>query len=93
MNTLIITFELANQGHNFPQVVQKIKEYPSWARINTFCYLILTDSGVVQVRDHLASVMQPNDNLFVGVCPVPSAWRALPQDVAKWILENQAKHS
>lgn len=93
MKILIVTYDLINPGQNYGKLLQKIKAYDSWARLGGSSYLIATASTVVQVRDNLVTVLDLNDKLFVGTCPVPSAWRGLPQDVAKWILENQPKHS
>ena len=93
MKTLIITYDLVSPGQNYERLLQRIKAYGSWARLGGSAYLILTSSTVTQVRDALATVLDANDKLFVGTCPVPSAWHGLPQDVSKWILENQPKHS
>lgn len=93
MKTLIITYDLTEPGQNYEKLLKKIKSYSSWARLGGSSYLILTNSTVVQVRDDLKTVLDSGDKLFVGICPVPSAWHSLPEDVAKWILENQPKHS
>lgn len=93
MKTVIITYDLAIQGQNYEKLLQKINAYKYWARLGISSYLILTDSAVDQVRDNLQTVLGADDKLFVGTCPVPSAWVGLDQDVSKWILENQPKHS
>lgn len=93
MKTLIISYDLVKPGANYENLLQKIKAYPQWARLGGSAYLILTDHTVVKVRDNLITVLDVNDQLFVGTCPVPSAWRGLPDDVSKWILENQPKNS
>jgi hypothetical protein len=93
MKILIVTYDLLNPGQNYEKLIQKIKSYPAWARLGGSSYLIATDATVIQVRDNLGTVLDRNDKLFVGTCPVPSAWHGLPEDVAKWILENQPKHS
>jgi hypothetical protein len=93
MKILIITYDLINPGQNYEELLKKIKAYPGWARLGGSSYLISTDSNVEQVRNNLSTVLDSNDKLFVSSCPVPSAWHGLPDDVAKWILENQPKYS
>ena len=89
MNTLIITFDLVNAAVNYEMVVKKIRLHQHWARLGTSAYLIKTHLTVLQVRDDLRQALKNGDKLFVGVCPVPSAWHGQPEDVSKWILQNQ----
>jgi hypothetical protein len=91
MSTFIVTFELIQPALNQERLLQRIRAYPSWARVSLVSYLILTPETVVQVRDQLVGFLKPGDKLFVGNCPVPSAWHGQPEDVSKWILENQPK--
>jgi hypothetical protein len=93
MKILIVTYDLINPGQNYERLLQKIKAYPLWARLGGSCYLVAADATVVQVRDNLEPVLDRNDKLFVGTCPTPSAWHGLPEDVTRWILENQPKYS
>ena len=93
MKTLIVTYELVNPGHNYDKLLQRIKAYPLWAQLGGSSYLIVTDQTVVNVRDYLKPALDAKDKLFVSACPVPSAWFGLPEEVGKWILENQPKNS
>ena len=90
MNRVLnITYDLRNPGQNYEMLLQRIKKYPSWARLGGSSYLIFTDNSPQQVRDYLLPVLDNNDQLWVGVAPAPSAWHELPDDVANWIHENQ----
>jgi hypothetical protein len=93
MKTLIVSYDLHKPEKNYEALIKLIRAYGSWAKLGGSAYLIITDQTVVQVRDNLVSVLDADDDLFVGSCPVPSAWKGLPDDVAKWILENQPKNS
>lgn len=93
MKTLIISYDLVDPGQNYEKLIKKIKDYGSWARLGGSSYLVLTDDSVIQVRDDLGAIIDANDKLFVGTCPVPAAWQNLPEDVSKWILENQPENS
>ncbi len=86
---LIVSYDLVNPGQNYERLAKLIKAYASWARLGGSAYLIYTDATPVQVRDHLAQALDQNDKLYVAVSPAPSAWRGMPEDVSKWIHENQ----
>ena len=86
---LIVSYDLTNPGKNYEALVKKIKSYSTWARLGGSAYLIKTDETPVQVRDDLTQALDTNDKLFVVVASRPSAWIGMPEDVAKWILENQ----
>jgi hypothetical protein len=91
MNTLIVTYELAPPGLNYEHLIKRIRTQPSWARLGAHAYLVKTDLTVVQLRDDLQQTLRNGDKLFVGNCPVPAAWHGQPEDVSKWILENQPR--
>ena len=93
MKTLIISFSLRQENRNYNLLLQRIYAYGNWAKLNESAYLIITSNSVVQVRNNLALALGPNDNLFVGFCPVPAAWKNLSDEVASWIVENQPKNS
>jgi hypothetical protein len=86
---LIVTYDLMNPGQNYENLLKRIKAYKSWARLGGSSYLILTDNTPVQVRDYLMPALDVNDKLYVSLCPPPSAWTGLSDDVSKWILANQ----
>ena len=87
--TLLIFYELSDPGQNRAAIIRGIKSYKKWARLGDGAYLIVTDKDPVVVRDHLSAHLTPDDRLFVGVAPAPSAWTGLPEAVSKWILANQ----
>ena len=87
--TLIISYDLVTPGQDYEALLKSIKSYPSWARLGGSAYLVYTDQTPVQVRDYLATTLDANDKLYVGVSPAPSAWRGLPDDVTNWIQTNQ----
>ena len=93
MKTLIVSYDLHRPEQNYDKLLQKIRAYGSWAKLGGSAYLIITSQTVTQVRDNLGSVLDSNDSLFVGTCPVPSGWKGLSEEVSKWILENQPKNS
>jgi hypothetical protein len=93
MKTFIISYDLKKPGQHYENLVKKIRGYGTWAKLGGSAYLIVTAKTPNEIRDDLGSAIDADDALFVGTCPVPSAWRGLPDNVAKWILENQPKNS
>jgi hypothetical protein len=93
MKIFIITFELANPGYNHFKILQKIRAHSFWARLTNYSYLVVTDLSPKQIRDNFTGAVMDGDRIFVSACPLPAAWSGLPQDVAKWIAENQPKYS
>jgi hypothetical protein len=89
MKVLIISYDLKNPGRNYEPLIQRIKQLGPWARLGGSAYLISTANSVVQVRDFLWQVMDSSDSIYVGVAPAPAAWHGMPDDVGKWILNNQ----
>lgn len=86
---LIISYDLTKPGQNYEPLIQRIKSLGPWARLGGSAYLVLTDNSVVQVRDYLLQAMSGSDPIYVGISPPPSAWSGMPDDVSKWILNNQ----
>ncbi len=93
MKILIVSYDIKNPQLNYERLTGKIRSYENWAMLGGSAYLIMTDKTVVQVRDDLLPLLDAGDRLFVGTCPVPAAWSGLPDDVSRWILENQPKHT
>jgi CRISPR/Cas system-associated endoribonuclease Cas2 len=85
---LLIFYDLADPGQNREALVKKIKTR-TWARLGDSAYLIVTDEPPTVVRNDLTKVLTSNDRIFVGTASAPSAWRGLPEDVSKWIVEHQ----
>jgi len=86
---LIVSYDLVDPGQNYERLIKLIKGYPSWARLGGSAYLVYTDATPVEVRDNLKQALDRNDKLYVGVSLPPSAWKGMPEDVGKWIHENQ----
>lgn len=89
MSVLMVSYDLFNPGQNYEQLIRRIKNYPSWAKLGGSAYLISTPNTPEQVRNELRLYLDRNDKLYVGMAPAPSAWVNMPNDVSNWILANQ----
>ena len=85
---LIVSYDLHSPGQNYEKVIGLIKNH-DWVKVGGSVYLICTDSTPQQVRDTLVRALELNDKLFVGVCPAPSAWYGMPDQVTQWIHTHQ----
>ncbi|MCW3781359.1 hypothetical protein [Defluviimonas salinarum] len=88
MSTLMVTYDLLNQGQNYDCLIKKIKAYPGWCHLQQSVWLISTSNNCVQVRDNLSSCLDANDKLFVAKLQGEAAWRGHSGEITKWIKEN-----
>ncbi len=88
MNVLFVTYDLVDPGRNYEELLKKIKAYHSWAKLGGSAYLIETNKRPTEVRDNLKTVLDQNDNIFVGTAVAPAAWYGLAEAVSSWVLER-----
>jgi len=86
MNTYIISYDLHTPGQNYENLIKKIKNYPTWAKVTLSTFIIETPDTAVTIRDNLQSTLDSNDKLFVWTIKAPSAWYWLWDEVWKWLL-------
>ncbi|MCJ7932765.1 MAG: hypothetical protein MUW56_03810 [Chryseobacterium sp.] len=67
---------------------KSIKSYGTWAKVLKSCWAIITTKTAAEVRDHLASVMDYDDGLFVVKSCGLGAWRNLDPSVSDWLKKN-----
>lgn len=87
-NTFIITYDLSAPARNYEGLLKQIKSYGTWAKICESSYIIKTDKGPVEIRDHLLEQIDDNDKLFVGTLASPAAWYGMSESVSNWILKH-----
>lgn len=88
----IITYDLSEPGQNFENLVEKIKESGSWAKLGGSAYLVDSAKSAVELRDECKKFIDSNDKLYVGQVEAPAAWSGMPQDVSNWIKDKLKKH-
>lgn len=85
MKTYIITYDLNRPGQNYDSLIEAIKGYKFWAKIQKSTWAIQTTSSSVQVRDNLCRYIDANDSLFVGELGRDAAWIGLSKEVSDWL--------
>lgn len=64
MSVLAINYDLKTPGKDYTQLYAAIKSYV-WCHIVDSCWLIDTTKSPGEVRDHLRSYVDNNDEVFV----------------------------
>lgn len=89
--TYIISYDLHQPGQNYEELLKRIKSYSSWARLGGSSYVILTEKGHIEIRDHLQQGLDKNDQIFVGKISAPAAWFGLGTEVSNWLIDKLKK--
>ena len=86
MACYIISYDLRN-SRNYESLYNAIKSYSKWARINESTWAVVTVKSAVEIRNHLTSVTDGDDRLFVVKSGIEAAWR---NSICKneWLKEN-----
>lgn len=86
MTRYIISYDLRGE-RDYDALYEAIKSCGSWAHITESMWAVVTTKTAVQVRDHLSSVMDQDDRIFVVKSGVEAAWRNV---ICKnqWLKDN-----
>lgn len=88
---ILIAFELTNPAQTKDQIVEKIKSFGDHLKITSNCYLVISDSDPVTIRNQLKEVCyfnyDNNDILFVADLSKDgkAAWNGLTENTGNWI--------
>ncbi|SIT02803.1 hypothetical protein SAMN05421786_104140 [Chryseobacterium ureilyticum] len=86
MSCYIINYDL-NNSKDYDSVFKAIKSYDKWAKVLKSCWAVVTTKTAVEVRDHLASVMDNDDGLFVVKSSGIGAWQHV-ECSNQWLKDN-----
>jgi hypothetical protein len=89
MKIILISVFIEN-NEVLDNVIDRIKRFGKWARLNNYLWAIKTETdNVFQIRDTLMALMANPDRLFV-VDITKSDWGSynIPQEVANWLKEK-----
>ncbi|OGX44439.1 MAG: hypothetical protein A3H41_02340 [Omnitrophica WOR_2 bacterium RIFCSPLOWO2_02_FULL_45_28] len=74
MACYIVTFEVKDPA-KLTSLIEGLKSYGSYCPVNASTWAIITSNTAVQIRDHLMSLIDINDRLFVVRSGAEAAWR------------------
>ena len=89
MNCYIIGYDLRGE-RDYDTLHKAIRSYEAWAHILESQWVIETNDGAIEVRDHLLNFMDDNDGLFVATLIGEVAWEKLLSEGmgVKWLHGN-----
>lgn len=88
MNCYIITYDLNNfESVDYQTLYKEIKSYGTWAHINESVWAVVTSKSAKDVRDHLKTVIDQNDSLFVVKSGTEAAWFNV-RCTNEWLKDN-----
>ena len=74
MACYIISYDLRG-NRNYQPLYDAIESYSTWAKITESTWSVVTTKSAVDVRNHLISVMDGDDRLFIVKSGVEAAWK------------------
>lgn len=87
MAVYIVTYDLNNEIHR-PKIVDAIKEY-AWAMLSESSYAVSTEGSPGDVFDHLTSMIDADDTLYVMTSHAP--WKGYGfTEVNDWLNTHLA---
>lgn len=86
MSCYIINYDL-NKSKDYESLFEAIKSYGTWAKILKSCWAIVTTKSAEQVRDHLLTVMDSDDGIFVVKSGKEAAWKNV-ECSDDWLKKN-----
>jgi len=86
MSCHIINYDL-NKSKGYESLFEAIKSYGTWAKILESCWAIVTTQSAEQVRDHLLTVMDSDDGIFVVKSGKEAAWKNV-ECSDDWLKKN-----
>lgn len=87
MSVYLVTYDLNSPGQKHTEVLEKIKNYGSWARLSESSYAISTHETVGQVYGKFEPLIDSNDNLYVISLHRPYTGFG-KKDVNEWLQNN-----
>lgn len=89
MKTFLVTYTLESFNDSFSVISKRIKEYPKWARISQYAWLIQPDKSVSDVRSELKTAINEKGTILViDVSSATWATFAINKQVTDWMKEN-----
>ena len=83
-----ISYDLNDPGQNYNDLIEAIKKYGTYCKINKSDWIICTDDKSTTIRDNLKQYLDSNDRLFVGKLSGEAAWSGYQKSTNDWLKKN-----
>ncbi len=88
MTCYIVTIEPLSEASR-EKVREHLRAYPQYCPVHKYCWAIMTDKKAKDIRDGLATVMQPSERVFVFRSGTEAAWRnSYGEKNNEWLKKN-----
>lgn len=87
MKSFLVTYACRSELDD--SVVNQIKSYPFWARVNPKAWIIQSDQNTVELRNQIKQAVPGIDSILViGIDGANWATSSVNKDVTDWMKEN-----
>ena len=83
-----ISYDLNNPRQNYDDLIEAIKKYGTYCKINKSDWIICTEDNTTTIRDNLKKHLDSNDRLFVGELSGVAAWCGYKESTSSWLKKN-----
>ncbi len=83
-----ISYDLNNPGQNYDNLIEAIRKYGTYCKINKSDWVVCTNDDATKIRDNLQKYLDANDRLFVGKLQRDAAWYGYPNSTSDWLQKN-----
>lgn len=83
-----ISYDLNNPGQNYDNLIEAIKKYGTYCKMNKSDWIICTNDDVTTIRNNLKKYLDSNDRLFVGQLTGVAAWSGYQESTTEWLKQN-----
>lgn len=87
MSVKLITYDLNSQGQKHAEVLAKIKEFGTWARLSESSYAVKSSLTTEQICNKFTNLIDDNDSfLVIPMTQFHCGWTT--EDVHDWLDNN-----
>jgi hypothetical protein len=85
-NCYIINYDL-RKSRDYESLYEAIRSYRTYAKILESCWAVVSERSAAEIRDHLLSVMDSDDGIFVVKSGREAAWNRVDCE-GQWLKDN-----
>ena len=88
-HNIFISYDLNSPGQNYEKVIERIKSFENWAKVQKSLWYLRTDHSHEHIAKKVWEVMDINDTLIVINTSTNNAyWYNLDLDVSKFMQDK-----
>ena len=90
MKTYAVSYDLRQPGRDYEALYVALKSYGTYWHVLESVWILRTSRSAAQIRDHLTSQMDGNDQLIVAGLDGEAAWYGFTVDGGNWLKQQLA---